>query len=50
VKSLDKDTKFPNYLKVKITGENKWTCKEVKKGKQKKGKLKRRKLKRGKQK
>ena len=30
VKSLDQDTKFPNYLEVKITGENQWTCKELK--------------------
>jgi len=32
VKSLDKETKFPDYLEVKITGENQWTCKKVKKG------------------
>ena len=30
VKKLDKKTKFPDYLEVKITGENRWTCKEVK--------------------
>ena len=30
VKSLDKETKFPDYSEVKITGENQWTCKEVK--------------------
>ena len=30
VKSLNKDTKFPNYLEVKITGRKKWKCKEVK--------------------
>lgn len=29
VKSLDKETKFPDYLEVKITGENEWICKEV---------------------
>jgi len=31
VKSLDKDTEFPDYLEVKITSKNKWTCKEIKK-------------------
>ena len=30
VKSLDKETKFPDYFEVKITGENQWTCKELK--------------------
>ena len=29
VKSLDNSTQFPNYLEISITGENKWTCKEV---------------------
>jgi len=32
VKSLNEETKFPHYLEVKITGENKWTCKELKQG------------------
>ena len=31
VKSLDRDTKFPDYLEIKITGENQWTCKDVNK-------------------
>jgi hypothetical protein len=31
VRKLDKETKFPDYLEIKITGENQWTCKEVKK-------------------
>jgi len=31
VKSLNKETKFPDNLEVKITGKNKWTGKEVKK-------------------
>ncbi len=33
IKSLDSNTRFPNYLEVKIIGGNKWNCKEVKKGK-----------------
>ena len=28
---LDSNTLFQDYLEVKITGEKKWTCKEVKK-------------------
>lgn len=31
IEILDKETKFPEYLKVEITGENKWTCKNVNK-------------------
>jgi len=31
VKSLNEETKFPHYLEVKITVENKWTCKEINK-------------------
>ena len=27
---LDKKTRVPHYLEVKITGENRWTCKELK--------------------
>jgi len=30
VKSLNKDTKFPDYLEVKITGRKKWKCKKAK--------------------
>ena len=30
LRSLDKRTKFPDYIMVKITGKNKWTCKEIK--------------------
>ena len=33
VKILNLDTKFPDYLEVKITGKNQWTCKEIKKEK-----------------
>ncbi len=28
-KSLDEETKFPDYLEVRIIRENKWTCKEI---------------------
>jgi hypothetical protein len=31
VKSLNEETKFPHYLEVKITDDNEWTCKEIKK-------------------
>ena len=30
VKSLDKDTEFPDYIMVKIIEKNKWTCKVTK--------------------
>ena len=29
VAAIDENTKFPDYLEVKITGKNQWTCKEL---------------------